>query len=76
MGLSTWSLRVTTVLDEKKDNTFFCFVVSNEVSVVIDFDGVTVLFLLSLIGRCICSRVSALSSNGSGGVCFFGAVII
>ena len=50
MGLSTWSIRVTTVLDEKKEKIYFCFVVSNEVSVVIDFDGVTVLFLFSLIG--------------------------
>ena len=72
MGLSTWSLRVTTVLDEKKENIIFCFVVSNEVSVVIDFDGVTVLFLFSLIGRCICSTVSAHITNGSGGVCLFG----
>ena len=33
----------------KKEKIFFCFVVSKEVLIVIDFDGVTVLFLVSLI---------------------------
>ena len=60
---------------QKKENIFFCFVVSTEVSVVIDVDGVMVLFLVSLIGRCMCSTDSAPSSNGSGGF-FFWAVII
>ena len=63
MGLSTWSIRVTTVLDGKKENILFCFVVSNEVSVVIDFDGVTVSLLVSLIGRYMCSTGFAPSSN-------------
>ena len=54
----------------KKGNIFFCFVVSKEVPIVIDFDGVTVLFLVSLIGRCMCSMGSVPSSTGSGGVFF------
>ena len=58
------------VLGEKKDNIFFCIVVSKEVSNMVDFEGVMVLILVSLMGRWLCGTGSVSNSTESGEVFF------
>ena len=70
VGLSTWYLRVATVLEGKKRKSMFCIVVSEEVSNLIDCEGVMVLILVSLIGRWLYGTGSVARSSESGGIFF------
>ena len=60
---------MATVLGEKKD-FFFVIVVSEEVSNIVDFEGVMALILVSLMGRWLCGTGSVSNSTESGGIFF------
>ena len=60
---------MATVLGEKKE-FFFVIVVSEEVSNMVDFEGVMVLILVSLMGRWLCGTGSVSNSTESGGIFF------
>ena len=55
---------------QKKENLFFCIVVSEEVSNLIDFEGVMILRFVSLIRWRLCGTGSVSSSTESGGMFF------
>ena len=50
MSFSTWYIRVTTVLGEKNENDFFCFIVAKNLAIGFDFVGG--IDLQSWISRC------------------------
>ena len=61
---------MATVLGETKEYLFFVIVVSEKVSNMVDFEGVMVLILVSLMGRWLCGTGSVSNSTESGEVFF------